>query len=114
MLSRTPNLPIRDAAPVFAALGDDVRLTLVARLSKGVPLSITELSHKLPITRQAVTKHLHVLEAAGLVKGEKLGREQRWELDPDSLNQAEQWIATITREWANALGRLKAFVEEKE
>jgi DNA-binding transcriptional ArsR family regulator len=113
MLSRTPNLPIRDAAPVFAALGDDVRLTLVARLSKGVPLSITELSHKLPITRQAVTKHLHVLEAAGLVKGEKLGREQRWELESGSLTQAQQWIEAINRQWSDALTRLKNFVENE-
>ena len=113
MLSRTPNLPIRDAAPVFAALGDDVRLTLVARLSKGVPLSITELSHKLPITRQAVTKHLHVLEAAGLVKGEKLGREQRWELEPESLAQVQQWIDIISRQWSDALARLKNFVENE-
>ena len=113
MLSRTPNLPIRDAAPVFAALGDDVRLTLVARLSKGVPLSITELSHKLPITRQAVTKHLHVLEAAGLVRGEKLGREQRWELEPESLAQVQQWIDIISRQWSDALARLKNFVENE-
>jgi len=113
MLSRTPNLPIRDAAPVFAALGDDVRLTLVTRLSKGVPLSITELSHKLPITRQAVTKHLHVLEAAGLVKGEKLGREQRWELEPESLAQVQQWIDIISRQWSDALARLKNFVEKE-
>jgi len=113
MLSRTPNLPIRDAAPVFAALGDDVRLTLVARLSKGVPLSITQLAHKLPMTRQAVTKHLHVLEAAGLVKGEKTGREQRWELDAGSLEQAQQYLELITKQWGDALARLKVFVEEE-
>jgi DNA-binding transcriptional ArsR family regulator len=112
MLSRISNLPIREAAPIFAALGDDVRLTLVARLSRGVPLSITQLSEKLPITRQAVTKHLHVLESAGLVKGERSGREQRWKLDPTSLRQAQRYLEQIARQWGDTLGRLKTFVEE--
>ena len=112
MLSRTPNLPVREAAPLFAALGDDVRLTLVARLSKGVPLSITQLSDKLPITRQAVTKHLHVLASAGLVRGEKTGREQLWELDGQSLDQAQHYLDIIKRQWGDALLRLKHLVEE--
>jgi DNA-binding transcriptional ArsR family regulator len=112
MLNRTPNPP-RNAAPVFAALGDDFRLRLVKRLSSGVPLSITQLSHKLPITRQAVTKHLHVLESAGLVKGEKNGREQRWQLEARSLKEAQQYLNAIARQWADALNRLKIFVEEK-
>jgi len=111
MLSKSAKLPIRDAVPIFAALGDDVRLTLVARLSRGVPLSITQLSQKLPITRQAVTKHLHVLELAGLVRGERNGREQRWELDAASLEQAQHYLELVATQWGNALGRLKAFVE---
>jgi DNA-binding transcriptional ArsR family regulator len=113
MPNRTLNLPIRDAAPLFAALGDDVRLTLVARLSKGVPLSITQLTHKLPITRQAVTKHLRVLESAGVVRGEKTGREQLWELEAESLEQAQRYLALIAQQWASALSRLQAFVEER-
>jgi DNA-binding transcriptional ArsR family regulator len=112
MLSRTVNSQIRHAAPVFAALGDDVRLSLVARLSQGEPLSITRLSEKLPITRQAVTKHLHVLADAGLVAVEKSGREQIWMLQPDALREAQQCLDTITRQWGDALERLKALVEE--
>jgi len=113
MPSRTASLPIRNAAPLFAALGDDVRLALVARLSRGVPLSITQLSDKLPLTRQAVTKHLHVLESAGVVKGEKTGREQLWELETGSLEQAHHYLELISRQWADALTRLKHLVENK-
>lgn len=113
MLSRMPNLSIREAVPVFAALGDDVRLTLVARLSRGVPLSITQLSEKLPMTRQAVTKHLRVLESAGLVRVEKNGREQLWELEADSLERAQRCLAIISQQWAEALSRLKNLVESE-
>lgn len=107
------DLPIREAAPLFAALGDDIRLTLVVRLSKGVPLSITQLSDRLPMTRQAVTKHLRVLETAGLIRGEKSGREQRWELHPASLQQAQDYLALIRKQWGDALNRLKHFLEEE-
>ena len=114
MLSRTSNSQLRQAAPVFAALGDSVRLSLVARLSGGVPLSITRLSAGLPITRQAVTKHLHVLADAGLIKGTRTGREQTWTLQPDSLRQAQQSLDLISRQWSAALDRLKAFVEDTD
>ena len=110
---RANNARLRRAAPVFAALGDDLRLTLVARLSQGESLSITRLAEGLPITRQAVTKHLHVLEDAGLVRGERRGREQRWALDPASLMQAQRYISAIAKQWGDALGRLKAYVEEE-
>ncbi|MGZ4816557.1 MAG: ArsR/SmtB family transcription factor [Terriglobales bacterium] len=112
-MPRTSNLPIRDAAPIFAALGDDVHLSLVARLARGESLSITRLSAGLPMTRQAVTKHLRVLEDAGLISGARQGREQLWELKPDALREAQQYLETISRQWGDALGRLKTFVEEK-
>jgi DNA-binding transcriptional ArsR family regulator len=111
MLSRTANAQLQEAAPVFAALGDDVRLSLLARLCGGEPLSIARLSEGLPITRQAVTKHLHVLEDAGLVKSAKSGREQIWILQPESLKEAQRCLDIITKQWGAALGRLKAFVE---
>lgn len=113
MLSRTANAQLHQSAPVFAALGDDVRLSLVARLCGGEPLSITRLSEGLQITRQAVTKHLHVLADAGLVKGAKTGREQMWMLQPDSLKEAQRCLDIITKQWGAALVRLKAFVEEE-
>lgn len=105
---------LRHAAPVFAALGDDLRLSMVARLSQGAPLSITRLAAGLPVTRQAVTKHLRVLEGAGLVRSRKHGREQHWEFEPDSLREARECLDTISRQWSNTLGRLKAFVETQE
>jgi DNA-binding transcriptional ArsR family regulator len=111
-MSRRADARLRRAAPVFAALGDDVRLYLVARLSAGGPLSITRLAEGVPVTRQAVTKHLHVLEDAGLIAGARNGREQIWELRPDALAEARAALDTIGEQWENALGRLKELVED--
>ncbi|HEX5415577.1 MAG TPA: metalloregulator ArsR/SmtB family transcription factor [Chloroflexota bacterium] len=100
------------AAPVFAALGDATRLSLLDRLSTGGPLSISRLtagSHK---TRQAITRHLHVLADAGLVRDVRRGREHHWELDPERLDLARRSLDRISRQWDDALGRLKSFVEE--
>ncbi len=112
MLNRASSAQLRQAAPVFAALGDDVRLALLTRLAGGEPRSITRLAEGLPITRQAVTKHLHVLAEAGLVKSQKNGREQMWELQAESLKEAQRCLDLITKQWGAALGRLKALVEE--
>jgi DNA-binding transcriptional ArsR family regulator len=102
------------AAPVFAALGDGTRLALVARLSSGEPLSITQLAAGANITRQAITKHLHVLEEAGVVHSARRGREQLWELDPSQLAEARRCLEQIAGEWERALGSLKDFVESGE
>ncbi len=99
------------SAPVFAALGDETRLVLVARLSGGEPLSIVRLAAGTGVTRQAVTKHLLVLAHAGLVRSQRTGRERMWELEPEPLRQAGQSLARISAQWDVALGRLKAFVE---
>ena len=96
---------------MFAALGDPTRLELVARLCGGAPLSITQLAAGADITRQAITKHLHVLEEAGLVHSARRGRQQLWELDPAQLAEARACLEQIGREWENALGRLRNFVE---
>lgn len=104
----------RRAAPVFAALGDEVRLRVVARLSDEGPLSITRLTEKSGVTRQALTKHLRVLEGAGLVKGARSGRESVWELETRRLEEAKRHIEAISSHWDETLGRLKAFVEEDE
>lgn len=105
---------IRTAAPVFAALGDETRLRLLMRLCAGGRLSITELSEKQPMTRQAVTKHLHVLSEAGLVRVSREGRQQVWEMSPEKMKQARRWLKSIEREWDERLGRLKALVEKPE
>lgn len=91
------NSEIGTAAPVFAALGDETRLRLLARLCDGGPLSIAELSEKQPMTRQAVTKHLHVLLEAGLVKTSKQGRQQVWEMSPEMMKQARRWLKGFIR-----------------
>ena len=102
---------LRIAAPVFAALGDVTRLRLVARLGTEGPLSIARLTAGTDVTRQAVTKHLHVLSDAGLVRDSWVGRERVWQLDPESLRAARRSLDRISAEWDDALGRLKAFVE---
>ena len=99
------------SAPVFAALGDETRLQLVARLCTDGPLSITRLTTGSAVTRQAITKHLHVLEGAGLVRGSRLGREQIWEIEASRLQDARYYLDYIAAQWDEALGRLKAVVE---
>lgn len=101
------------AAPVFAALGDETRLRLVARLCAAGPLSITRLSEGAPVTRQAISKHLRALADAGVVRGTRRGRERIWELEPRRLGEARRCLDRISEQWDAALGRLKAFVEEE-
>jgi DNA-binding transcriptional ArsR family regulator len=109
----SPAVPeLNDAAPIFAALGDETRLGLVSRLSAGRPLSITTLTSGTDVTRQAVTRHLQVLEDAGLVRGTRRGRERVWELDKARLQLARQSIDHISEWWDGKLARLKASVEE--
>lgn len=101
------------AAPVFAALGDETRLRIVTRLCAEGPLTIVRLSAGAPVTRQAITKHLRALESAGLVRGERgEGRRQQvWSLTPRRLDEARAYLDQVARQWDDALGRLKAFVE---
>jgi DNA-binding transcriptional ArsR family regulator len=97
---------------VFAALGDETRLALVTRLAVGEAASITELTRQSRLTRQAITKHLRVLEKAGMVRCVRAGRESRFELDPRPLSEIEEYVQRVSRDWDAALARLKAFVEE--
>lgn len=108
---RPGSVPVEEAAPLFAALGDGTRLELLDRLCKGGPLSITRLSSNSQVTRQAITKHLEILSEAGLVRGSRQGREKVWELEPARLADAHQYLERLSRQWDMALGRLKAFVE---
>jgi DNA-binding transcriptional ArsR family regulator len=106
------NRELRGSAPVFAALGDETRLLLMARLSRGEPLSISRLAEGTSLTRQAVTKHLHVLEEVRLVQGSRRGREQIWQMNPGRLDHARRCLETIGRQWERALDRLKEAVED--
>lgn len=98
-------------APIFAALGDQTRLLLIARLSEGQPYSIAELTSGSRLTRQAITKHLRVLESAGLVRHVRAGRERRFELDPRPIHSLRRFLDDVSAQWDQALSRLKAFVE---
>jgi DNA-binding transcriptional ArsR family regulator len=109
--SSAGNKPLQDCAPVFAALGDAMRLRLIAVLCVGGAMSITQLTSGTAITRQAVTKHLTVLAAAGLVHDVKVGRERLWVFEPAQLNEARHTLEAIVRQWDQALARLKAVVE---
>jgi len=102
----------RSVTPVFAALGDETRLGLVARLCAGGPMSIARLTEGTKVTRQAIAKHLRVMEDAGLVRVSRLGRESRWELQPRRLDDARRHLDVISQQWDAALERLKRFVEE--
>lgn len=101
-----------DPAPVFAALGDPTRLALFARLADGQRRSIAKLAADTALTRQAVTKHLRVLENAGLVASLRLGRETRFTFRPEPIAEVRSYLDDVSRQWDDALGRLKAFVEE--
>lgn len=102
---------VRSTAPVFAALGDATRLRIVGRLATGEPLSIATLTAGTGVTRQAVTKHLGVLDEAGLVHSEWRGRERLWALDTERLDAARRSLDRIAAQWDAALLRLKSFVE---
>lgn len=99
------------AACVFAALGDETRLGLVARLASGGPLSITNLTAGSAVTRQAVTRHLEVLAGAGLVHDSRHGRERIWELDTTQVSEARRYLEIVSQRWDDAIERLKRFVE---
>lgn len=107
-------MPRADAAPLFAALGDPTRLSLVIKLGRGEATSIATLSADTRLTRQAVTKHLRVLEKAGLVSNVRVGRERRFRLCPAPLAEASEWLAEIAGHWDNALLRLQAHVERED
>jgi len=101
----------RSAAPLFAALGDETRLALLARLSTGGPLSITRLTAGFPMTRQAITKHLRIMEQAGLVRSAPQGRESLWRVEAARVADARRHLDRISSQWDERLLRLKRLVE---
>ena len=103
--------PLQNYAPVFAALGDEIRLKLVAALCVGGAMSITQLTLGSEISRQAITKHLGVLAAAGLVRDVKVGRGRLWEFEPTQLDEARRTLELIGQQWDHALAKLKFLVE---
>ena len=102
----------RVRAPVFAALGDETRLALVAKLCGRQPYSISQLTQGSKLTRQAITKHLRVLESAGIVHSVRTGRESLFEFDPQPIEGIKQYLDFVSEQWDQALSRLKSFVED--
>ena len=98
-------------APVFAALGDETRLLLLARLSEGDACSIAKLTEGSGLTRQAITKHLRVLQKARIVRCVRSGRESLFAVDPEPLTEIRAYLDGISRQWDERLERLRAFVE---
>ena len=91
---------------VFAALADPTRLEVLNRLARGGPATATELSASMPVTRQAVAKHLAALDAAGLVERQSAGREVRYTFDPGPLGEVVRWAEDVGDTWDRRLGRL--------
>jgi DNA-binding transcriptional ArsR family regulator len=102
----------RDRAPIFAALGDETRLTLVAKLCCRQPYSISQLAQGSRLTRQAITRHLLVLESVGIVHSVRTGRETRFEFDPEPMEGIKEYLDSVSKQWDQALSRLKSFVED--
>lgn len=99
-------------AHVFAALGDETRLSLVAALCGGKPRSIAQLTQGSKLTRQAISKHLLVLARAGVVHGIRMGRECHFEFDLQPIEEVKKYLDFVSEEWDQTLSRLKSFVEE--
>jgi DNA-binding transcriptional ArsR family regulator len=110
-MSRNVAATVRKGAPVFAALGDETRLRILAKLSTDGPLSITQITDGEAVTRQAITKHLGVLAEAGLVRDLRRGRERLWELELAPLDSARTCLDLVSQRWDERLARLKALVE---
>lgn len=99
-------------ARVFAALGDETRLLLIAKLADGRPRSISQLTTGSRLTRQAITKHLGVLQQVQLVRSVRHGREKQFALDPQPIDELKEYLNRVSVQWDNALARLKGFVED--
>jgi DNA-binding transcriptional ArsR family regulator len=109
---RSDQAAVKTRATVFAALGDETRLSVLARLAKGEAQSISHLTAGTNLTRQAVTKHLRVLEGAGVVRCVRVGRESQFELEPKPIDDVREYLELVSRQWDDALARLKSLVEE--
>ncbi len=98
-------------AIIFAALSDETRLHLIAQLRDGSARSIAQLAAGLPLSRQAITKHLRILETANILRCIKVGRESLFEFNPTALSAAQEYLTVVSKQWDQSLSRLKAFVE---
>jgi len=100
-------------APLFDALGDPNRLRIVTRLCDGGPCSTSQITQVVPVSRQAATKHLLLLEAVGLVSSQRNGRERIWRMQPRPLAEASQYLTALSQRWDRAIENLRTFVEDE-
>lgn len=100
-------------APLFDALGDPNRLRIVVRLCDVGPCSTSQVTQAIPVTRQAASKHLALLESAGVVTSARRGRERVWTVRTEPLAQASDYLDQLSRRWEAAVERLRAYVEEE-
>ena len=100
------------AGQVFVALADPSRRAILAELASAGPATATDLAARLPITRQAITKHLYTMADAGLLRSRREGRESLWEVRPERLEDARHSLELISKQWDHSLARLKKLVEE--
>jgi DNA-binding transcriptional ArsR family regulator len=103
---------LKRTAPVFAALGDPVRLGMVARLCNDGPLPTIQLQHGTAVSRQAVTKHLRILEDAGIVHSQRVGRDRQWQIAARRLTEIRRYLDQVSAQWDATLERLRRFVED--
>jgi DNA-binding transcriptional ArsR family regulator len=99
-------------APLFDALGDPNRLRIIVRLCDQGPSSTSQVTSAIPVTRQAASKHLQLLESVGLVTSSRRGRERVWTVQTEPLASASEYLNQLSRRWDAALDRLRAYVEE--
>jgi DNA-binding transcriptional ArsR family regulator len=104
---------VAGAAPLFDALGDPNRLRIVTRLCDGGPASTSQVTGAIPVSRQAVTKHLLALEAVGLVCSRRKGRERIWTVRTEPLGEASDYLIRLSKRWDHAIDRLREFVEQE-
>jgi DNA-binding transcriptional ArsR family regulator len=107
-----PATRLQKQATVFAALGDETRLSLLARLGSGQRFSISQLASGSNVTRQAITKHLRVLESVKVVRCRRSGRERLFEFNVEPIEDLKQYLNLVSAQWDRALARLKLFVED--
>jgi DNA-binding transcriptional ArsR family regulator len=110
---KTRTSPLTRTAPLFAALGDPVRLAMVARLCTDGPLPTISLKQGTPVSRQAVTKHLRMLEDAGLVQSQRVGRDRLWQIETRQLTEVRRYLDQISAQWDATVERLRRFVEDE-
>jgi DNA-binding transcriptional ArsR family regulator len=99
-------------APLFDALGDPTRLRIIVRLCEVGPSSTAQVTSVVPVTRQAASKHLGLLQNAGLVTSSRRGRERVWTVRTEPLAEASDNLTQLSRRWDAAVDRLRAYVED--